>query len=143
MNQPRRLLGLFKTAQNSQPTSSSDVTAGLEAIETALSSLEPDEVLRLLGHVRDWNTSVRTAEVAQFVLYLILRNYAAEEILALKPPKRDAEEGNDEDGAKPRGRSPPSIGELLEGLLPYTERHFGRADRVLAQESFVIDYTLR
>lgn len=33
------------------------------------------------------------------------------------------------------------IGELLEGLIPYSQRHFGRIDR-LERSTFLLDYTL-
>lgn len=33
------------------------------------------------------------------------------------------------------------IGELLEGLIPYSQRHFSRIDR-LVRSSFLLDYTL-
>lgn len=33
------------------------------------------------------------------------------------------------------------IGELLEGLIPYSQRHFGRIDR-LVRSTFLLDYIL-
>lgn len=33
------------------------------------------------------------------------------------------------------------IGELLEGLIPYSQRHFSRVDR-LVRSTFLVDYTL-
>lgn len=33
------------------------------------------------------------------------------------------------------------IGELLEGLIPYSQRHFSRIDR-LERSTFLLDYTL-
>lgn len=33
------------------------------------------------------------------------------------------------------------IGELLEGLIPYSQRHFSRVDR-LERSTFLLDYTL-
>lgn len=33
------------------------------------------------------------------------------------------------------------IGELLEGLIPYSQRHFSRIDR-LVRSTFLLDYTL-
>lgn len=33
------------------------------------------------------------------------------------------------------------IGELLEGLIPYSQRHFSRVDRLL-RSTFLLDYTL-
>ena len=35
-----------------------------------------------------------------------------------------------------------SLHELVEGLIPYTERHLARMER-LVQESYVVDYVLR
>ena len=33
------------------------------------------------------------------------------------------------------------LGELLDGLIPYSERHFARIER-LAQDSYVLDYVV-
>lgn len=50
-----------------------------------------------------------------------------------------AEDGED----KPKKKVPPVMGlrELLDGLIPYSERHFARVDR-LVQDSYVLDYVV-
>ena len=48
--------------------------------------------------------------------------------------------GNEENEGKNRGG--PGLGEVLEGLRAYTERHFRRMEE-LVDESYLIDYTLR
>ncbi len=34
------------------------------------------------------------------------------------------------------------VAKLLEGILPYTDRHFQRLDKLI-QKSFIIDFTLQ
>ena len=50
-----------------------------------------------------------------------------------------AEDGED----KPKKKVRPVMGlrELLDGLIPYSERHFARVDR-LVQDSYVLDYVV-
>ena len=139
MDQPRRLLKLFSSLPTPSISSSGAIT-GAEAVDAALRSLSPDELLRLLGHVRDWNTSVKSSDIAQRVLHVILRGHTATKLLALERTPVPSTDGLT---AARSTKSAASVSDLLEGLLPYTERHFNRADKALAQESFVLDYTLR
>lgn len=119
LSQPRRLHTLFNLISSSSDRQSESIT-GQTAIDDAIARLEPASLLSLLRMVRDWNATTRTADVAQTVLHAILKSHSPSALLNI---------GNE-------------LGELLEALMPYTERHFARADRLLAQESFALDYLL-
>lgn len=160
MNQPGRLLSLFanvrKDANSSPDVTIEDATSltGSAAVDAVIVTLRDAELVRLLMHVRDWNTTVRTSEIAQGILYAVLKLRTAEDILrAFQPrstPEDDAEldsvaDHNAEEGAGAAGRkkatASASLKELIDGLLPYTERHLARVDK-LVQDSYVVDYVL-
>lgn len=124
LGHPGRLLHLFKELKgDSGVTGSADV-------DQVLQELAPADLVRLLRYVRDWNTRASSAAIAQRVLNAIVKLRPAEDIAHAF---EDAASGNDErDG----------LHEVVEGLIPYTERHLARMER-LVQESYVVDYVLR
>lgn len=139
MGQPGRLLHLFRTVMKED----------MADIDEVIRTLPAMDLVRLLKHVRDWNANAKTAPVAQAVLYAVFRLRAPEEIMAafdkaaLPVP---AAEGEGEDEAeevttKVKTKGNISLRELLEGLIPYSERHMARVDR-LVQESYMLDYTI-
>ncbi|KAA8533459.1 hypothetical protein F0562_031107 [Nyssa sinensis] len=87
-------------------------------IEKALGALGKEEFRLLFEYVREWNTKPKLCHIAQFVLF---------RLFSILPPT---------DLIEIRG-----IGELLEGLIPYSQRHFSRLDR-LERSTFLLDYTL-
>ncbi|AQK45832.1 Transducin family protein / WD-40 repeat family protein [Zea mays] len=89
-----------------------------DPIEKALLGLPTDGLRVLLEYVREWNTKPKFCHVAQFVLFRLLRSFSPTDILEIK-----------------------GISELLEGLIPYSQRHFSRVDR-LVRSTFLLDYTL-
>lgn len=166
MNQPGRLLSLFTNvrAQSiSGDLNIEDATSitGSAAVDQVIATLRPHELVRLLTHVRDWNTTARTSIVAQSVLHAVLKLRTAEDIMSAfesRPVDHDDEDeednehnDGDDDNAQPiqkvakwgRKKAPPPVNlkELIDGLLPYTERHLARADK-LVQDSYVVDYIL-
>jgi U3 small nucleolar RNA-associated protein 13 len=72
-----------------------------------------------LSYVRDWNTNAKHSSVAQRVLKQLFSQFAPSFFEQI-----------------------PTIKSLMEGIIPYTERHFQRLDRLL-QRSFLLDYTLQ
>ena len=70
-----------------------------------------------LGFVQEWNTNAAKATVAQALLGSVLRCVPMARLRGL-----------------------PGLAGQIEALVPYTERHFHRVDR-LVQATFVIDYT--
>jgi U3 small nucleolar RNA-associated protein 13 len=120
---PGRLLQLFKGLKGeSSVTGSADVDQVLQELSSA-------DLLRLLRYVRDWNTRASSSAVAQRVLHAIVKLRPAEDIARAFEDASTGDEGN-------------GLHELVEGLIPYTERHLVRMER-LVQESYVIDYVLR
>ncbi|CAN6240712.1 unnamed protein product [Urochloa humidicola] len=89
-----------------------------DPIEKALLGLPKDGLRVLLEYIREWNTKPKFCHVAQFVLFRVLRSLPPTDILEIK-----------------------GISELLEGLIPYSQRHFSRVDR-LVRSTFLLDYTL-
>ncbi|XP_010453841.1 PREDICTED: transducin beta-like protein 3 [Camelina sativa] len=89
-----------------------------EQIVKALQGLEKEEFRLLFEYVREWNTKPKLCHVAQFVLYQTFNILPPTEIVQIK-----------------------GIGELLEGLIPYSQRHYNRIDRFV-RSSFLLDYTL-
>lgn len=87
-------------------------------VQRALDALSKEEFRLLLEYLREWNTKPKLCHVAQFVLFRVFNILAPTEIIEIK-----------------------GIAELLEGLLPYSQRHFSRVDR-LVRSAFLLDYTL-
>ncbi|KAF5810790.1 putative transcription factor WD40-like family [Helianthus annuus] len=87
-------------------------------VKSALGVLSTDEYRLLLEYVREWNTKPKLCHVAQFVLFQVFSILSPTEIVEMK-----------------------GVGELLEGLIPYSQRHYSRIDR-LERSTFLLDYTL-
>lgn len=87
-------------------------------IHNVLKELDKEHLRLLLSYIREWNTKPKFCHVAQSVLL---------EIFHVFPPKEFLEVSG--------------LHELIEGILPYTERHFSRIDRLL-RSTFLLDYTL-
>ncbi|KAI8079765.1 WD40-repeat-containing domain protein [Halteromyces radiatus] len=117
LNQPFRLLGLFREVMESR--SDEESITGSLAVDKILAEMGPDHLEKLLKYIRDWNTNAKHSNVAQTVLYAILSSHNSEELVELTNAK-----------------------ELIEGLLPYTDRHYQRIDDLITQ-SYIIDYTLQ
>ncbi|KAG2216854.1 hypothetical protein INT45_005221 [Circinella minor] len=116
LEQPYRLLTLFRTVmeENDQP----NTITGNQAVDTILAELGKQNLEKLLDYIRDWNTNAKHAPIAQTILNCILSSHSSEEIVELTNAK-----------------------EVIDGLLPYTDRHFQRLDDFITQ-SYIVDYTL-
>lgn len=112
LDQPRRLLNVLR-----QVVEADDTTAR-EKVDAALAGLSPERTLQTLKYVRDWNTNARSADIAQRVLGLFLRTRTADELLAM-----------------------PGLKQLFEAIIPYTERHYTRVQKLLTR-SYITNYTL-
>lgn len=87
-------------------------------IEKALRAFDIEEIRFLLEYIREWNTKPKLCHVAQYVLYRVFSFIPPTELVEMK-----------------------GVGELLEGLIPYSQRHYTRVDR-LERSTFLLDYTL-
>lgn len=135
--------------------SPSSVTAitGSDEVDQVISSLSGTDLVRLLKFVRDWNSNARTSSVAQRILHAVLKLRTPEDLLAAfenkapeemaVDPEADMEVDGDVDAEKdePKKRKEPPVSfkDLLDGLIPYSQRHFTRIDK-LVQESYMLDY---
>ncbi|XP_068643036.1 protein TORMOZ EMBRYO DEFECTIVE [Aristolochia californica] len=89
-----------------------------EHLRKTLGALGMEEIRLLLEYVREWNTKPKLCHVAQFVLFHVFNIFPPTELIEIH-----------------------GISELLEGLVPYSYRHFSRIDRLL-RSTFLLDYTL-
>ncbi|RYR77503.1 hypothetical protein Ahy_A01g001990 isoform B [Arachis hypogaea] len=87
-------------------------------IDRALKGLGGEELRVLFNYVREWNTKPKHCYVSQFVLFRAFNIFPPTEIVQIK-----------------------GIGELLEGLIAYSQRHFVRIDR-LVRSTFLLNYIL-
>jgi len=143
MKQPGRLFSLFKDiASGVRPSlSTTDTTiAGHPSVDEVLRSLSGPDLALLLRYARDWNSNAKTSSVAQNVLYAIVKLRSVEDVVTAF--------GNESSGGPSPDSAPQkqssgmtALKELIDGWIPYTERHLSRLNRLI-QESFVLDYIL-
>jgi len=77
-----------------------------------------EELRQLLEYCKDWNTNAKTCSAAQAVMYSLFKAYSPEDLL-----------------------STPGVSAVLDALVPYSQRHFKRADRLL-RGTFLVDFIL-
>ncbi|KAI5069023.1 hypothetical protein GOP47_0015324 [Adiantum capillus-veneris] len=87
-------------------------------VHNVLKKLDKEHLRLLLSYVREWNTKPKFCHAAQRVLAELFYAFPPKELLEVS-----------------------GLRELIEGILPYTERHFNRLDR-LHRSTFLLDYTL-
>ncbi|CAL1375053.1 unnamed protein product [Linum trigynum] len=87
-------------------------------MEKALCDLGHEQLRFLFEYAREWNTKPKMCHIAQLVLFQVFNSISPSVILEVK-----------------------GIGEVLEGLIPYTQRHLSRIDRVV-RSTYLVDYTL-
>ena len=140
MQQPGRLFSLFKQVISDANSVTNSVTSysGLGSIESVLSSLPPIELAGILKHARDWNTNAKTSMVAQTLLNTLFKLRKIDDITTAF--------GSNEvqfalAATNQKSGESLSLNELVQTLIPYTERHLTRMDK-LVQESYVVDYLL-
>ncbi|KAJ4344239.1 U3 small nucleolar RNA-associated protein 13 [Ascochyta clinopodiicola] len=127
MDQPGRLFALFKSvAETEQPDKGS--MSGLNAVDDVLGNLADEQLYKLLLRLRDWNTNVRTAPVAQKMLWTVVKSYPASRLASLRPKGKVGAKG--------------SLKDVLDAIRVYSERHYKRIEE-LVDESYLLDFTLR
>lgn len=149
MEQPGRLHTLFKTLPGASDSSSVASITGHRSVDEVIRTLGGPDLATLLRYVRGWNANAKTSTVAQRVLHAVVRLRRADEIAqafdqtaALGGLGDALASVADGAAAVPReGRGASALRELVEALVPYTERHLARMER-LVQESYVVDYLL-
>ncbi|KAK9899009.1 WD40 repeat-like protein [Cystobasidium minutum MCA 4210] len=129
MDQPRRLLGLMRDILSDDPEN-------VSMLKQIFKSLESGDIFRLLEYIRDWNAKSRDSDVAQAVLNILLKTHSLADIMKAAPSSTSLEDSN-----TARKSSSTTVSELIQAILPYTERHYARADR-REQESAFLDFIL-
>ena len=92
---------------------------GDDALRAAVAPLGDEDTKFCLEALRDWNTTATHSLSAQRLLHAILKGRTVAQLAALP-------------GAKA----------LVEAILPYSERHYERVDR-LVQSAYFVEFTLR
>ena len=162
MNQPRRLYQMFSTVYDERNDEES--ITGHKSVDLALKELDSYDLRKLMVHIRTWNANNKTSSVAQRVLHALLKLKSSKDIrngfedakkldlMKAADPSIDANtgeflphtiEGKEEEKRKIRTADEnASLKEVIEGLIPYTERHFNRADRMVT-ESYIVDFIVQ
>ncbi|KAM9966277.1 hypothetical protein ACTFIR_006482 [Dictyostelium discoideum] len=115
LDQPRQTLNIFNSMYYD------DQSIGESVIQGCIGRLSPNEVVKCLRFIRDWNTNSKFVSISQIVLNSIITSFKPDELSKL------------------------SVGEmpkLLESIIPYTDRHFQRIDKML-QKTYLIDFTIQ
>ncbi|KAF2759366.1 WD40 repeat-like protein [Pseudovirgaria hyperparasitica] len=126
LNHPARLFSLFQSVVESDPHDEGSMSGRL-AVDEVLGSLADEQLFHLLMRLRDWNASAKTCQVAQRILWTIVRTYDAERLASIR--------------SRTKGREQVQMRDLLDGIKAYTERHFKRLEEMI-DESFLVDFTL-
>ncbi|KAK0199024.1 U3 small nucleolar RNA-associated protein [Armillaria mellea] len=130
MEQPGRLLSLFRDLRSSQDKTAGSVS-GNASVDQVIRMLYGPDLAKLLRYIRDWNANAKTSAVAQGVLYIIVK---------LRSPE-DVSKAFQVNFGQEDGKGSTALKELIDGLIPYTERHLSRTEK-LVQESYMVDYIL-
>ncbi|KAI8981146.1 U3 small nucleolar RNA-associated protein [Trametes punicea] len=159
MGQPGRLHSMFATlASSADPTvPRAPSITGHPAVDEVLRTLPGTDLVRLLRYIRDWNAHAKTSAVAQRVLHAVVKLRAAEDIerafdedaaftaasaTSASPAQDDGSAKTVASEAIPlEGRGTTSLKELIDALIPYTERHLTRMEKLL-QDSYVVEHLL-
>jgi U3 small nucleolar RNA-associated protein 13 len=138
MQQPGRLLSLFKSVRSGLDAGGltrSESFTGSPPVDEVIGTMSAEDLITLIKFVRDWNSNAKTSEIAQDVLHAIVKLRPAEEVVEIFR-SRTALIGEEQSADAGRG-----LKEMVDGLIPYTERHLARMERLI-QESYVVDFFL-
>ncbi|KAJ2935352.1 hypothetical protein H1R20_g1742, partial [Candolleomyces eurysporus] len=146
LGQPGRLLSLFQNVIASRSDADKGSASGIKLLDRIIEALDGGDLVKLLSYVRAWNTQAKTSAVAQTIIFAIVKLRSADSVIqAFKESvveKKIAEDADDAEGTKPASDSgETALKEMVEALIPYTERHMSRMGRLL-QESYVVDFIL-
>ncbi|XP_031561382.1 transducin beta-like protein 3 isoform X2 [Actinia tenebrosa] len=90
---------------------------GREQLEHTIKALREDQIDAVVRYIVDWNTNAKNTHTSQTVLSIILKSKSPYDLMER-----------------------PNIKETIEAILPYTERHMRRMNRLLQQSEF-LEYT--
>lgn len=137
MEQPGRLLNLFRDIKSADVDGTS--ITGHPSVDEVIRTLQGSDLVKLLRFVRDWNTNGKTNRVAQRVLNAVVKLQSADEVMkAFRDDLGEAAFARHEPTERKEGMA---LKELIDALIPYTERHLSRMNKLI-QDSYVVDYVL-
>ncbi|AET39213.1 U3 snoRNA-associated protein UTP13 Ecym_4134 [Eremothecium cymbalariae DBVPG len=120
LDHPMRLYNVLKSSISGRDeTKESDDNHVFSAeLDHIIGTLDDEQLLRLLKRCRDWNTNAKTYTVAQLVIKCIMREHNIVQLSEI-----------------------PGVVQVIDALIPYTERHYSRVDS-LVEQSYILDYAL-
>ncbi|KAI6248412.1 putative U3 small nucleolar RNA-associated protein 13 [Erysiphe necator] len=149
LNHPGRLLALFTSVITSIPEP--DSLCGLRAVDNVLSSLTDDQIYNLLHRLRDWNTNVKTAPIAQKILWTLMKSYPSSRLSHLKRLGSQSSrqvEGKEknigflDNSNQQQQNSYYNTKEIWHALRVYSEKHYKKLDELI-DASYLVEYTLK
>lgn len=108
-------------------------------MDEVIKKLEGSDLTKLLRFARDWNTNTKTCQVAQTVLYTVMKLRKVDDVIKAFTDE-ESETMLTQDSRADKS-SYLALRELVDGIIPYTERHLSRMNKFV-QESYVVDYIL-
>lgn len=131
--------------ENTFESSSPSSITGHSSVDEVIRTLSGSDVTKLLRYVRDWNANAKTSEVAQNILYAVMKLRSAEDVMRAFADEAGevalASGATFEATARGHGAGSTALKELVDAIIPYTERHLARIEK-LVQDSYVVDYIL-
>ncbi|SCU81295.1 LAMI_0B05578g1_1 [Lachancea mirantina] len=108
---------LYRVLKSCPPSSKAGVVFNQE-LDAAIGSLADDQLKLVIKRCRDWNTNFSTYGVAQKTIRCIFDHHNIAQLSEI-----------------------PGVMQLINALVPYTERHYSRIDN-LVEQTHVLDYFL-
>ncbi|PVU86909.1 hypothetical protein BB559_006336 [Furculomyces boomerangus] len=118
LDKPHSILNMLMESIRTNNGLTEETFLGSVDIDNVFGSLTKDQLTRVLNYAREWNTNAKLSFVAQAVISCIFHYYSHKQLLQI-----------------------PGIRQLVASLIPYTERHLSRMDRLLT-DTFMLDYAL-
>ncbi len=115
MDKPRQTLKVLTVIVENDLANYKD---SLTTLRRHVKNWDTRRVTQILMYCREWNTRARNSHICMLTLKAIFTSKLADELASI----------ND-------------IGDILEGIAPYAERHFERIDK-LYTNSYLVDFTL-
>jgi len=115
MEKPRQTLKVLTSIVENDLANHKDC---LSTLQRHVKNWDTRRITQILLYCREWNTRARNSHISMLTLKSIFTCKAADELSSIN-----------------------GIGEILEGIVPYAERHFERIDKLYAN-SYLVDFTL-
>lgn len=119
LDHPMRLFNVLRQSLIRDSASDGDNSVVFnKELDELISKLTHEQLSLLFKRCRDWNTNARTHTVAQRTIKCILEKQNITELSEI-----------------------PGVIQIINGIIPYTRRHFDRVDN-LVEQSYILDYAL-